>query len=71
MRDLYYLRIDCLDNCVHEHVFAYGQGVVPFEKDQLVPSTHQVGQEESRGVSRALDESTVSHNIHRFYYLVF
>jgi len=52
---------------VPEYVFAVRKRVGQFEKDRSASSAHQVGQEESKGVSRALDGVTMSLKIHRFY----
>jgi hypothetical protein len=54
----------CVDNVVPEYVFAGRKCVVPFEKDRPASSAYQVGQEESRGVSRALDGFTMSLKMH-------
>jgi len=51
--------------------FQMGKGVGQFEKNQPDASTHQVGQEEIRGVFRALSSVAVSHTIHRFCDSVF
>ena len=64
---LIYYHVGCVDNVVPEYVFAARKCTVPFEKDRPASSAHQVGQEESRGVSGALDGVTMSLKMHIFY----